>query len=103
MSLNEKTLVTYYDDGSKKQDIGSFSEQGLTINGRFRALPVLQILLMLEVAGNVSSKAIFEKLDFIETDQSLHNLEIDKKNIPIVRSGAHFRAPLSQCSPNTYV
>ena len=77
MNLNKKTVVT--DDGPKKQDIGSFNEQGLTINGRFRALPVLQILLMLEVAGNVSSKAIFEKLDFVQTDQSSHNLEVDKK------------------------
>ena len=77
----------------------SFSEQRLTIKDRFRALPALQIacdtqkniadlklaeLNMLEVASKVSLKAIFERLDFVVTDQI--SREVDKKIIPIFRN-----------------
>ena len=70
MGSNDKTVVTYNDDGSKKQGTGSFCVQGVTINGKFRAFPTLQIasearrniadlklavLTMLEAANNVSS------------------------------------------------
>ena len=93
MGSNEKTVVTYNDDGSKKQGTGSFSVQGVTINGKFRAFPTLQIasearkniadlklavLTMLEAASNVSSKEIYEKLDFVMTDQTSHNLHVDE-------------------------
>ena len=43
MNSDASTVVTYHDDGSKKQGTGSFSVQGLTINGKFRALPAMQI------------------------------------------------------------
>uniref|UniRef100_A0A0L8FLX6 Uncharacterized protein n=1 Tax=Octopus bimaculoides TaxID=37653 RepID=A0A0L8FLX6_OCTBM len=37
------SVVTYSDDGSGKQGAGSFSVQGLIINGRYRALPTLLV------------------------------------------------------------
>eukprot|EP00957_Ditylum_brightwellii_P195571 14901939-Ditylum_brightwellii.AAC.1 len=43
MDSDEKSVVTYNGDGSKKQGVGSFSVQGFTINGVFRSLPTLQI------------------------------------------------------------
>jgi len=39
MDTNEKSVVTYADDGSRKQGAGSFSVQGITIHGIFRPLP----------------------------------------------------------------
>ena len=93
MGSKDKTVVTYNDDWSKKQGTGSFSVQGVTINGKFRAFPTLQIasearkniadlkldvLTMLDAASNVSSKEIYEKLGFVVTDQTSHNLHVDE-------------------------
>ncbi|KAK6171675.1 hypothetical protein SNE40_018117 [Patella caerulea] len=93
MNSSEKSVVTYNDDGSKKQGIGSFSVQGITINGKFRSLPTvpvasesrenlaelkLLVLQMLETASGVSSKTLFEKLDFIITDQTAQSFEVER-------------------------
>ena len=110
--------MTYNDDGSKKQDIGSLNNQGLTINGRFRALSALRIASetrkniadlelavpnMVEVASNASLKTIFEKLDIFMTDQTSHNLEVDDKISQFLIRLSHSRAALLQCLPNIYV
>jgi len=93
MDSDEKSVVTYADDGSKKQGAGSFSVQGVTINGIFRPLPTLPIasetrenlaelkiavLNVLSAASGVNTKVLFEKLDFVLTDQTSHNLEVEK-------------------------
>lgn len=43
MNSDEKVVVTYSDDGSKKQGAGSFSVQGITVNGKYRSLPTMSI------------------------------------------------------------
>ncbi len=43
MSSDGKTVVTYSDDGSKKQGAGSFSVQGITGNGKYQSLSVLKL------------------------------------------------------------
>jgi len=85
MNSDQKTVVTYHNDGAKKQGTGSFSVQGLTINGKYRSLPTfpiasesrrnladlkLAVLKMMETASSFSSKEIYEKLDFVITDQT---------------------------------
>ena len=83
MGSHEKTVVTYSDDGSKKQGAGSFSVQGITVNGVYRSLPTLSIasesrtnladlkftvLGILEAASGVEAKILYEKIDFVITD-----------------------------------
>jgi len=92
MNSEQKTVLTYHDDGSKKQGVGSFSVQGFTINGKFRPLPTFPIasqsrknvadlkvavLQILEAASGVSAKCLFEKLDFVITDQAAHNKNVE--------------------------
>jgi hypothetical protein len=75
MNADQQVVVTYSDDGSKKQGAGSFSVQGITINGTYRSLPTMSIasesrknlaaltvavLEILEAASGVSSKRLFE-------------------------------------------
>ena len=92
MNSDETMVVTYHDNGSKKQGTGSFSVQGLTINGKFRALPAMQIasesqkntvtdlkvavLNLVKAASGVSLKLIFEKLDSIMTEKTSHNFKV---------------------------
>ena len=42
---SDDTVITYHDGGSKKNGVGSFMVQGVTINGKFRAFPTLLLLL----------------------------------------------------------
>ncbi|KAL4236509.1 hypothetical protein ACF0H5_004895 [Mactra antiquata] len=94
MSSDQNTVVTYHDDGSKKQGSGSFSVQGMTVNGKYRSLltfPIasesrrniadlkLAVLKIMEAASGYTSKEIYEKLDFVITDQTAHNLGIEEK------------------------
>ena len=94
MTSSEQVSVTYSEDGSKKQGAGSFSVQGITINGKYRALPTLKIssesrqnladlkiavLNILEAVSGVNTKDLFEKLDFVITDQTAHNFHVDEK------------------------
>ena len=93
MNSDEQVVVTYSDDGSKNQGAGSFSVQGITVNGTYRALPTMSIasesrnnlaalrvavLEILQAASGVSSKTLFEKIDFIITDQTAHNLKVEE-------------------------
>lgn len=93
VNSNEEVLVTYSDDGSKKQGAGSFSVQGITVNGNYRSLPTMSIasesrhnlaalkvavLEILEAASGVSAKTLFEKIDFVITDQTAHNVKVDE-------------------------
>ncbi|CAH1261889.1 Hypp2477 [Branchiostoma lanceolatum] len=93
MDCDEQVVVTYSHDGSKKQGAGSFSVQGITVKGRYRSLPTLSIasesrqnladlkvamLQILEAASGVASKTLFEKIDFVITDQTSHNFNVDE-------------------------
>jgi hypothetical protein len=94
MNSDEHVVVTHVpDDGSKKQGAGSFSVQGITVNGKYRSLPTMSIAAesrrnladlkvavfeILEAASCVASKDLFEKIDFVITDQTAHNFHVDE-------------------------
>jgi hypothetical protein len=93
MSSDQQSVVTYSDDGSKKQGAGAFSVQGITINGTYRSLPTMSIASesrenlaalkvalfnILEAASGVPAKTLFEKVDFVVTDQTAHNFKVDE-------------------------
>ena len=93
MESDQNSVVTYHEDGSKKQGAGSFSVQGVSINGKYRALPTLTVASenhmnladlkitvfdILEAASGISSNTLIEKIDFVLTDQTAHNLEVEK-------------------------
>jgi hypothetical protein len=101
MNTDEKVVVTYSDDGSKKQGAGAFSVQGITVNGKYRSLPTMSIasesredlaalkvaiLHILEAASGVSAKTLFEKIDFVLTDQTAHNFNVDELVAESLRS-----------------
>lgn len=92
MNTDEQVTVTYSEDGSKKQGAGSFSVQGISINRMYRALPTMSIatesrrnladlkvavLKILEAASGVDAKTLFDKIDFVITDQTAHNFGIE--------------------------
>ena len=94
MASDDKSTVTYCDDGSKKQGTGSFTVQGVIIVGNYRALPTMPIasesksnlaqlkivtLEILSEASGVDSKALFDKIDFVISDQTAHNLNAEEK------------------------
>eukprot|EP00058_Branchiostoma_floridae_P002606 XP_002588094.1 hypothetical protein BRAFLDRAFT_87612 [Branchiostoma floridae] len=93
MDSDEQVVVTYSDDGSKKQGAGSFSVQAITVKSRYRSLPTLNIasesrqnladlkvtmLQILQTASGVAAKTLFEKIDFVMTDQTSHNFNVDE-------------------------
>ena len=92
MNSNEKVTVTYSDDGSRKQGAGAFTVQGITINRQHRALPTLSVaseskdnladlklttLNILQAASGVDKNVLFEKIDFVITDQTAHNFGVE--------------------------
>lgn len=95
MSAKEKgKVITYSDDGSKKQGVGSFMVQGVTIDGKYRALPTLPIstesknnladlqvavINIMEAASGIPAKDIYERIDFVITDQTAHNFGVEEK------------------------
>ena len=94
MESDEKTTITYHDDGSKKQGAGSFSVQGATIDGKFYPFPTLclasetrenlaqmklTILAILSTVSGVSSEEIWKCIDFTMTDSIIHNMHVNDK------------------------
>ena len=94
MMKADDVVITYHDDGSKKKGAGSFSVQGLTINGVFRALPTLPVasesrdnlaalkkavLGILSICSGVSSKDLFNKINFRMMDSTAHNYGVDEQ------------------------
>ena len=89
ISEEEKTTVTYHDDGSRSQGAGAYSVQGLTIKGKFYPLPTLAlssetrqnladlkviVMSLLSVCGGVSTQLLWSKVDFVMADSVSHNL-----------------------------
>ena len=83
--------ITYSDDGSRKQGVGNFVVQGITVDGKHRALPTLGIeretrtnlaelklttFKILEVASGIPAKKLFQRVNFVMTDQTAHNFEV---------------------------
>lgn len=94
MMGSDDAVLTYQEDGSKKKGCGSFSVQGCTINGKYRAFPTLPIasesrenlatlkrtildVLSCVSGGKYTSKQIFEKIQFKITDGPSHNYGVD--------------------------
>ena len=91
-SKEEKTTVTYHDDGSRTQGAGAYSVQGITVSGDFWPLPTLAlssetrnnladlkiiILTLLAVSGGVSVELLWSKVDFVMTDAASHNIHVE--------------------------
>ena len=92
MDSDEKSIITYHDDGSKKQGVGSFSVQGVTIEKKFYPFPTLALasetrqnltqlkltlLAILSAVSGVSSEEIWQQIDFTMTDSTSHNMLVD--------------------------
>lgn len=88
---SESTTVTYHEDGSRKQGTGSFMVSGVTIDGVYRALPTLNIaseskanlaelrvtlLNLLTAVSGIESRVLYEKMDFVMTDATSHNIGV---------------------------
>jgi len=80
MDTDEKSVVTYADDGSRKQGAGSFSVQGIKIHGIFRPLPTLPVasesrrnladlkvavLDILSASSEIPKNVLNERINFI--------------------------------------
>ena len=90
---SEDTVITYSNDGSSKQRVGSFIVQSFMINGKERVLPTMPIftesresLKELEImalkilsaasAGKYSESDILKHISFVMTDSTAHNLGV---------------------------
>ena len=94
MDSDSESVISYHDDGSRKQGIGGYSVQGITINGIFRPLPTLPIasesrenlaalklavLNMLCVCNPTYTPVqIQEAITFKITDSTSHNLGVEE-------------------------
>ena len=91
-SDDKTTTITYHDDGSRTQGAGSYSVQGISLNGEFYPLPTLPIsretrenlaslkltvLELLATCGEVTVQELWARTDFLMTDAVSHNLEVE--------------------------
>ena len=93
-SSDEQSAMAYANDGSKKQGAGSFTVEGIIINGKYRALPTMSItsesktnlaelklttLQILSAASGAKAKVLFERMDFdfVISDQTAHNIDVE--------------------------
>ena len=92
MESDDGAVITYHTDGSRTQGVGSYTVQGITINGRYRSLPALPIssesranldllkktvLSILSAVSGVPMKDIFKKISYQMTDAAAHNFQVD--------------------------
>ena len=88
----EKAVITYHDDGSRKQGAGAFSVQGVTIRNKFYLFPTLAlasesranlaslklvILSLLSAVSGVPSDVLWKRITFTMTDATTHNMKVD--------------------------
>ena len=93
MRPESETTITYSNDGSSKSGVGNFIIQSFIINGKQRALPTLPIFeeslqslkelekMTLEILSWASERKyseveIYERIGFIMTDRTAHNLGV---------------------------
>ena len=97
MENGSSSTVTYSNDGSSRSGTGSYVVKSLTANGKQRALPSLGVftesretlnkdleiatLKMLSAASfnSYSEQEILERISFVMTDSTSHNLEVIEK------------------------
>jgi hypothetical protein len=104
MCSNDSTII-YSNDGSALSGVGNFVVQSFSIDGKQRALPTMGIFtesqgsladlqktklrILSALTGNrYSEKEILEKIQFIMTDSTTHNIgsELYKKFVKISSS-----------------
>ncbi|CAB4062440.1 GABRR [Lepeophtheirus salmonis] len=88
-------VITYHDDWSKKKECGSFSVQGITINGKYCDFPTLPVssetrnnltqlrlpvlnILSIVIDGKYTPKDIQEKIILKLTDRVSHNFGMEE-------------------------
>ena len=93
MEEGNTSSITYSNDGSSMNGVGSFVVQSLTINGVQRTLPNLGIftesreslkdleittlkILSTATGHKYSEQDILKKISFVMTDSTFHNLEV---------------------------
>ena len=93
MSPKSETTITYSNDGSSKSGVGNFIVQSFIIIGKQRAIPALPIftesvqglkklekmtleILPLASGRKYSEVEIYERMDFVMTDSTAHNLGV---------------------------
>lgn len=91
-----ETCVVYSNDGSAQSGVGSYVVQSLTINGIKRSLPTAGVftetretltdlientleILSAACSHLYSSKELLEKIAFIMTDSTAHNIGLMEK------------------------
>ena len=96
VSLDNETCVVYSNDGSAQSGVGNYVVQSLTINGIKRSLPTASVftetretlsdliqntldILSASCNHKNSSKEILEKINFIMTDSTAHNIGVIEK------------------------
>ena len=96
VSLDNETCVVYSNDGSAQSGVGNYVVQSLTINGIKRSLPTASVftetretlsdliqntldILSASCNHRYSSKEILEKITFIMTDSTAHNIGVMEK------------------------
>ena len=93
MSSEDETVVTYSNDGSSQSGVGGYIVQSFSIDGKQRVLPTLRIfsesratlkelelmnfqMLSAATGCKFSEKDLVEKIDFVITDSTSHNLGV---------------------------
>ena len=93
MMNSENSTVVYSNDGSGMSGVGNYVVQSVTINGTQRTLPTMSIftesreslaelekstieILSASVGFKYSPKDIIEKINFVMTDSTAHNLKV---------------------------
>ena len=93
MMKSQNSIIVYSNDGSGMSGVGKYIVQYVTVNGTQRTLPTMIIftefreslaelekstiaILSVSVGVKYSPKDIFEKLNFIMTDGTAHNLKV---------------------------
>lgn len=96
MNSSEGSSVTYSNDGSAMNKVGSYVVQSITVNGVQRALPALTItteshetlkdlelttlrILSASTGYKYSEADIIEKITFVMTDSTAHNIGVIEK------------------------
>ena len=90
---SKEVVITYSNDGSGQSGVGNYVVQSFAVNGKQRALPTLPVftesketlkeleILTLEIlsaasGGQYSERDILERIDFVMTDSTAHNLGV---------------------------
>ena len=72
MSSEDETVVTYSNDGSSQSGVGGYIVQSFSIDGKLMTFQMLSAA----TGCKFSEKDLVEKIDFVITDSTSHNLGV---------------------------